>query len=129
MDTLPVWDVTGWAVVEAEAGGGGEKEWLEAPDRVRWRFKPRTEHDTWVEGEDWAEAVVGELANRLAVPAADAALAVRFTCSGSVSRNLRPRAGSCSTAPSCFGSTCLTTPLARKTAPASASAHRETSLG
>ncbi len=47
MDTMPAWDVTGWAVVEAEAGGGGEKEWLETPDGVRWLFRPRTEHATW----------------------------------------------------------------------------------
>lgn len=79
-----------WVVVGAEGSGGDEKDWLEAPDGSRWLFKPRTEHEAWAQGEDWAEKIAAELAKVLAVPAARIELAVRDGRQGSVSLSLRP---------------------------------------
>lgn len=83
-------DIDDWTVVGAEGSGGDEKDWLEAPDRSRWLFKPRTEHEGWAQGEDWAEKIACELAAFLGVPAAHVELAVRDGRQGLVSLSLRP---------------------------------------
>jgi hypothetical protein len=87
-DRFEVLTVDDWAAVEAESAGGDEKVWLEQPGGTRWLFKPRTEHDNWAQGEDWAEKLAAEIARRLGVPAAHVELAVRGGRRGSISRNL-----------------------------------------
>lgn len=81
-------DVSSWGVGDTESGGGDEKVWLNDPSGVAWLFKPRTEHDSWVQGEDWAERIATELASRLDIPAASADLAIRGGRRGSISRSL-----------------------------------------
>ena len=91
MTTLrSVIDVSSWSVREQEGAGGDEKLWLADQSDRLWLFKPRTEHATWAQGEDWAEVAVSDVARRLGVPAAHVDLAVRLGRRGSVSRNLRP---------------------------------------
>lgn len=81
-------DVTDWPIADGERAGGEEKEWLLDPDGVSWLWKPRTEHDGWAQGEDWAEKVVHELARHLGLSSATVDLARRGDRYGSVSRNL-----------------------------------------
>jgi hypothetical protein len=83
-------DVSDWTVDEAETAGDEEKLWLRDGDGWLWLFKPRTEHPTWVQGEDWAEKIAAEVAAVLRVPAARVELASRNGVRGSVSRSVRP---------------------------------------
>ena len=84
-------DVTSWDVADTESAGGDEKIWLTDPSGVAWLFKPRTEHEGWVQGEDWAERVATDLALHLGVPAASAELAFHRGRRGSISRTLVDR--------------------------------------
>jgi len=87
---FPVVDVSRWSIAKPESAGGDEKYWLRSPADERWLYKPRTEHDGWVQGEDWAEKISTEVANVLGVPAATVELAVRDGRHGTISRSLRP---------------------------------------
>lgn len=82
--------MTDWALAEPESAGGDEKVWLQAADGVRWLFKPRTEHETWAEGEDWAEKISAEVGRALGVHVALVELATRGAAFGSISRDLAP---------------------------------------
>lgn len=87
---FPVVDAEDWSLADDEPGGGDEKLWVRRNDGAKWLFKPRTEHDGWSQGEDWAEKVTSELARLLGVPAAQVELAVRGGRRGSLSLSLRP---------------------------------------
>lgn len=89
-ESVEVAIVDSWDLLYAEGSGGDEKAWLRDPDRCEWLFKPRTEHDGWAQGEDWAEKITSELAALLGVPAARAELALRNGRHGSLSLSLRP---------------------------------------
>lgn len=82
-------DVSTWPVTDEEPAGGEEKAWLRGDDGEAWLWKPRTDHDTWSQGEDWAERIVSAVAGLLAVPAAHVELARRGTRHGSISHNFR----------------------------------------
>jgi HipA-like C-terminal domain len=88
--TTPVVDVSAWQAVEPESAGGDEKVWLGGADGARWLFKPRTEHEGWCQGEDWAEKVTTDLAGTLQVPVAAVELAVRDGRRGTISRDVAP---------------------------------------
>lgn len=91
ISSFPVLDVSGWQVVDEEAIGLDEKEWLRDPKTEQaWLFKPVTEHATWVQGEDWSEKLASELGRLLGVPCARVELARRRGRRGAVSLNLRP---------------------------------------
>jgi hypothetical protein len=75
--------------VEPESAGGDEKVWL-GGGGARWLFKPRTEHEGWCQGEDWAEKVTTDLAATLQVPVAVVELAVRDGRRGTISRDVAP---------------------------------------
>lgn len=83
-------DVTDWEVDLDESAGTDEKLWLRKPDSTeRWLFKPVTEKNGHIQGEDWAEAMSTALAGVLGIPCAETRMAVRQERRGSVSRDLR----------------------------------------
>lgn len=88
-ELYPIVDVSDWSLEDSESVGGEEKEWIRAPDGGLWLFKPRTERDGRVQGEDWAEKISTEVARALGIPAARVDLAERGGRSGTVSLSLR----------------------------------------
>src|SRR5215468_5364149 len=86
----PVVDVSRWLVAEPENAGGDEKYWLGNPSEELWLYKPRTEHNDWVQGEDWAEKISASTARVLGVPCATVELADRDGRRGTISLSLRP---------------------------------------
>jgi hypothetical protein len=83
-------DVSAWRVRDEEPAGGDEKEWLTDPDGRDWLFKPVTEHQSFVQGEDWSEKLSAEMGRLLGVPCAKVELAVRARRRGSISLDLKP---------------------------------------
>lgn len=90
-EAFPEVDTSSWDIIRAEPSGAEPKIWLEQPgSSLTWMFKPVTIKNGFIQGEDWAEKVVSELAPLLLIPCAQVNLAIWETDQGSVSRNLRP---------------------------------------
>jgi hypothetical protein len=90
-EQFPVRDVGGWEIVADETSGDEEKYWLQEPETgCRWLFKAVTIKQGNVQGEDWAEKAVAELAAQLGVPCARIELAEFSGAHGCVSADLRP---------------------------------------
>lgn len=90
-------DVTTWDFLRVETRGASEKVWLSEPGgssarpETHWLFKPATiQSNGNRQVGDWAEVVAATIATELAVPAAEARLAVRGGIEGVVTRNVRP---------------------------------------
>lgn len=87
-EPFDVVNVDSWELSSGESSGGEEKAWLVDPEGTAWLFKPRTDHGTWAQGEDWAEKITTQLAALLEIPTAEAEFAVRNGRLGSISRSL-----------------------------------------
>jgi hypothetical protein len=90
-------DVSSWEVLQLEARGGPANQWLRQPDNGLWLYKPtRTNKiNGHLQGEDWAEKAVEQLAMRLGVPVAQVEVTYtrrgdRHVQYGVVSRDLAP---------------------------------------
>ncbi len=91
-------NVSGWVVLGVEVmGSKPDKIWLGAPDPGpfsdgKWLFKPRTwqreEGRQFAKGDDWAEKVVSQVAQRLSIPAAQVEFAQRSGVLGIISRDV-----------------------------------------
>lgn len=85
---VPV-DVTSWEVVQREPDGSTDNVWLGDPSTgLRWLFKPATDSPGTVQGRDWAEWIVAQIAHKLGVPAAAVVMAARDRVPGSLTRHL-----------------------------------------
>jgi hypothetical protein len=93
LDPFPIVDVSQWEIVADETSGAEEKYWLQEPGiDVLWLFKTVTVKDGHVNGEDWAEKSVSHLAELIEVPCARIEPAEMRGRTGSISKDLRPRA-------------------------------------
>lgn len=84
-------DVTQWPGDEVdEQLGTKEKSWLRHPGGQRWLFKEVRSSSEGIRGEDWAEKVVAQLAQRVGLPVATVELAMRAERRGIISQNFVP---------------------------------------
>ena len=65
-------DVSNWRILSVEEMGSKPKFWVQDPDGPKWLFKHR--HRPSV-GDDWAEKIAAEVAEKLAIPHATVELA------------------------------------------------------
>jgi hypothetical protein len=89
-------DVSAWGYVRTETVGSSAAVWITDPAGAgsaadRWLFKPVEVHaNGTIQGGDWAEKAVQEIARVLGIPTADIELAERDGVRGSISRNVIP---------------------------------------
>ena len=78
-------DVSNWRILSVEEMGSKPKFWVQDPDGPKWLFKHR--HRPSV-GDDWAEKIAAEVAEKLAIPHATVELARFEDKPGIISRDL-----------------------------------------
>jgi len=81
----PIVDITSWKILSVEEMGSKPKFWVEEPGGPKWLFKHRHRPNV---GDDWAEKIAAEVAERLAIPHATVELARYQDMPGIISKDL-----------------------------------------